>query len=87
MATQPPSNAPTTKTDPLNIKSLEELCAMADCPNEHAAADAVRVMTRTNSWTPALNRRQSWNNQERKHELQMHAVVDAPTGPGFSERK
>ncbi|OAA58690.1 hypothetical protein ISF_06473 [Cordyceps fumosorosea ARSEF 2679] len=40
----------------------------------------------TSSWSPDLQRRQSWSAQDRKHELHMAAVDDVRTGPGFSER-
>lgn len=52
---------------------------------KHAAAAAPRTTT-TTSWTPNFERRQSWSAQDRKHELQMAAVDDVGTGPGFTER-
>lgn len=51
---------------------------------KHAAAAAQR--TTTTSWTPNFERRQSWSAQDRKHELQMAAVDDVGTGPGFTEQ-
>ncbi|TQV92702.1 hypothetical protein V2A60_009168 [Cordyceps javanica] len=47
---------------------------------------ATTAAAATTSWTPNLERRQSWSAQDRKHELQMAAVNHEPTGPGFSER-
>ncbi|KAK1749511.1 hypothetical protein QBC47DRAFT_366118 [Echria macrotheca] len=36
----------------------------------HNAADAARAMTSTGAWQPRLDRRQSWDSQEYKHEMQ-----------------
>lgn len=36
----------------------------------HSAADAARAMSTTGAWQPRLDRRQSWDAQEYKHELQ-----------------
>ncbi|KAJ9150871.1 hypothetical protein NKR23_g3372 [Pleurostoma richardsiae] len=75
------------------LTDLDASLASAHTPaagsvSPHSAADAQRAMSRTNSWTPAFNRRQSWNKEEQKHEQHMAglAAEDAQTGPGFSER-
>ncbi|KAH8721124.1 hypothetical protein HC256_001489 [Beauveria bassiana] len=49
------------------------------------AASSAQQKT-TTSWTPNFERRQSWNAQDRKHELQMAALDSVRTGPGFTER-
>ena len=66
--------SPTTSTDGGNIKA-------------QSGADAQRAMSATQAWKPALDRRQSWDNQEYKRELQMSRIGETPTGPGFTERK
>lgn len=43
-------------------------------------------MSRTAAWTPAMNRRQSWSQEEQKHELQMGHIGEVRTGPGFTEK-
>ncbi|KAM3491027.1 hypothetical protein MY3957_005665 [Beauveria namnaoensis] len=50
-----------------------------------SAASSAQPRT-TTSWTPNFERRQSWNAQDRKHELQMAALDSVRTGPGFTER-
>ncbi|KAM3463451.1 hypothetical protein MY5147_000126 [Beauveria neobassiana] len=50
-----------------------------------SAASSAQQKT-TTSWTPNFERRQSWNAQDRKHELQMAALDSVRTGPGFTER-
>ncbi|KAK3943380.1 hypothetical protein QBC46DRAFT_377686 [Diplogelasinospora grovesii] len=55
----------------------------------HSAADAQRAMTSTDSWKPSFNRRQSWDQQEYKHHLQMttaHTGAEDKQGRGFTER-
>ncbi|KAM3542589.1 hypothetical protein BM221_001072 [Beauveria bassiana] len=51
-----------------------------------SAASSAQQKTTTTSWTPNFERRQSWNAQDRKHELQMAALDSVRTGPGFTER-
>uniref|UniRef100_L2FIY6 Uncharacterized protein n=1 Tax=Colletotrichum fructicola (strain Nara gc5) TaxID=1213859 RepID=L2FIY6_COLFN len=46
------------------------------------AAEAARVIERTNSWKPSFERRQSWNKEDQKRELQMSHIEDVKTGPG-----
>lgn len=86
---QPPSSkapAPAPVTVPAHDNNLsEELLASPTSP--HVAADAQRVMSATQAWKPALDRRQSWDNQEYKRELQMSRIGDVQTGQGFTERK
>ena len=60
----------------------------------HSAADAARAMSSTGAWQPRLDRRQSWDAQEYKHELQKPMQTGAapatggglPTAQGFTER-
>ncbi|KAH6894591.1 hypothetical protein B0T10DRAFT_480817 [Thelonectria olida] len=52
----------------------------------HAEADATRAMHRTNSWTPAYERRQSFSKEDHKHAMHMASIGAVKTGPGFSER-
>ncbi|EGX88712.1 hypothetical protein CCM_08758 [Cordyceps militaris CM01] len=52
---------------------------------DRKVVDGPSVAT-TTTWTPNLARRQSWNAQDRTHELQMATVHAARTGPGFTER-
>ncbi|KAI2471004.1 hypothetical protein F4781DRAFT_388415 [Annulohypoxylon bovei var. microspora] len=53
----------------------------------HHEKDAVRAMSRTNSWQPSLARRQSYHQEDQKHALQMSGVQDIKECPGFTERK
>ncbi|KAF6812017.1 hypothetical protein CPLU01_14989 [Colletotrichum plurivorum] len=55
-------------------------------PSTHSAADAARAIERTNSWKPSFERRQSWNKEDQKRELQMSHIDNVKTGPGFTER-
>lgn len=43
----------------------------------HSAADAARAMSTTGAWQPRLDRRQSWDAQEYKHELQKSTTTKA----------
>lgn len=43
-------------------------------------------MDHANSWKPSFGRRQSWNKEDQKRELQMSHIGDVKTGPGFTER-
>ncbi|TDZ17259.1 hypothetical protein Cob_v009827 [Colletotrichum orbiculare MAFF 240422] len=52
----------------------------------HTSTEAARVIERTNSWKPSFERRQSWNKEDQKRELQMSHIEDVKTGPGFTER-
>jgi len=61
----------------------------------HSAADAARAMSSTVTWQPRLDRRQSWDAQEYKHELQkpMQTGTNTTTAAaaagglhGFTER-
>lgn len=52
----------------------------------HAQADAARAIHRTNSWKPAVERRQSWSMQDMKHEMHMLSITTVTPGPGFTEK-
>lgn len=56
-------------------------------PSTHAEADAARAMDHTNSWTPSLDRRQSWSKEDQKRACQMPAMDGVKTGPGFTEKR
>ncbi|KAM3510173.1 hypothetical protein MY11210_006002 [Beauveria gryllotalpidicola] len=51
-----------------------------------SSSAASSAQQKTTSWTPNFERRQSWNAQDRKHELHMAAVDGVRIGPGFTER-
>lgn len=73
-----------TKTPKANQKKEPDPSKTDTQGAKHAAAASPRATT--TSWTPNFERRQSWSAQDRKHELQMAAVDDVRTGPGFTER-
>ncbi|KAK2028014.1 hypothetical protein LX32DRAFT_640407 [Colletotrichum zoysiae] len=52
----------------------------------HATSAPPQVVERTNNWKPSFGRRQSWNQEDQKRELQMSHIDDVKTGPGFTER-
>ncbi|GKT61634.1 hypothetical protein ColTof4_02732 [Colletotrichum tofieldiae] len=52
----------------------------------HATSAPPQIIERTNSWKPSFERRQSWNKEDQKRELQMSHIDDVKTGPGFTER-
>ncbi|KAK1980708.1 hypothetical protein LZ30DRAFT_555054, partial [Colletotrichum cereale] len=52
----------------------------------HATSAPPQVIEHTNSWKPSFERRQSWNKEDQKRELQMSHIDDVKTGPGFTER-
>ncbi|TKW55909.1 hypothetical protein CTA1_10962 [Colletotrichum tanaceti] len=54
--------------------------------SSHATAAPPQIVERTNSWKPSFERRQSWNQEDQKRELQMSHIDDVKTGPGFTER-
>jgi len=64
----------------------KDLMASASPTSPKTAADAQRAMSSTDAWKPAFNRRQSWNKEEHKRELQMSKVSDVKETPGFTER-
>jgi hypothetical protein len=45
----------------------------------------------THNWKPALNRRQSWKHEDKKHDLQMsdmgHSGTVTPRDPGYSSER
>lgn len=86
MSSQQNSNTASGKEQPASLES--ELASPVLDPNTpRAAADAKRAMTATDAWKPVLDRKQSWSNQEYKHEMQMGDLDDVKAGPGFTERK
>ena len=49
------------------------------------AAAAARAMSHTGAWQPRLDRRQSWDAQEYKHDQHRQQYMGEPKGEGFSE--
>ncbi|KAG5935979.1 hypothetical protein E4U60_002851 [Claviceps pazoutovae] len=51
-------------------------------------ATTATVMAAATAWKPSFDRRQSWNREEQKREMQMREVgaVKAKTGSGFTEK-
>ncbi|KAG5990200.1 hypothetical protein E4U52_004855 [Claviceps spartinae] len=47
------------------------------------------VMAAATAWIPSFDRRQSWNREEQKREMQMREVgaVKSKTGSGFTEKE
>ena len=78
---QPQGNISQVDTD-----LSRNLMSAASPASPRGTAEAERAMGSAAAWKPALDRRQSWNRQEHKHELQMSKVGDVKEGPGFSER-
>ncbi|KAK1836362.1 hypothetical protein QBC39DRAFT_367174 [Podospora conica] len=90
---------PTTHPNPLQTNlgaaGLSRVLTEPTSPTSpHNAADAARAMSSTEEWQPRLDRRQSWDAQEYKHELQkpmQSAKATAATGGGgehgFTEGK
>ncbi|KAK7423074.1 hypothetical protein QQZ08_009241 [Neonectria magnoliae] len=86
------STSPTTSTgkksfDYNTITSYTSTCTPRRRLSAHAQADADRAMRHTNSWTPVVERRQSWNREDMKHELHIMRIATITTGPGFTEKK
>ncbi|KAJ4153601.1 hypothetical protein LMH87_010083 [Akanthomyces muscarius] len=77
-------NMSETQHTSLPVRSTQDPSKTDTQGAKHAAAASPRATT--TSWTPNFERRQSWSAQDRKHELQMAAVDDVRTGPGFTER-
>lgn len=82
------TNPPKLNTAVADASDLStDLTSPVSPTTPHQTADAKRAMSATAAWKPALDRRQSWDNQEYKHKLQMTGISDVKTGPGFTERK
>ncbi|WYZ46018.1 hypothetical protein EsH8_IX_000243 [Colletotrichum jinshuiense] len=71
---------------PMNTSPQEPARDTAITTGANPSAEAARVIERTNSWKPSYGRRQSWNKEDQKRELQMSHIEDVKTGPGFTER-
>ncbi|KAF4439293.1 hypothetical protein FACUT_4230 [Fusarium acutatum] len=67
------------------LHKLTSSPAAPTSPSAQAGAD--RCMRHTNSWTPSIQRRQSWSPEEQKHEMHMNKIGQVATGPGFTERE
>ncbi|KAM3528829.1 hypothetical protein NHJ13051_002230 [Beauveria bassiana] len=74
----------TTRAESSGRHSTQQEKKRASSGSSSAASSAPSKTT--TSWTPNFERRQSWNAQDRKHELQMAALDSVRTGPGFTER-
>jgi hypothetical protein len=72
---------------PTAISTTNDTSPSSEAPiSPSAQAGADRCMRHTNSWTPSIQRRQSWSPEERKHEMHMDKIGQVNTGPGFTER-
>ncbi|KAG6048401.1 hypothetical protein E4U16_005177 [Claviceps sp. LM84 group G4] len=62
--------------------------APPDQPPPTVKATTTTVMAAATAWKPAIDRRQSWNREEQKREMQMREVgaVKSKTGSGFTEK-
>ncbi len=72
---------------PFGKLSEELMASPSTSPTAHGAAEAKRAMSVCDAWKPMLDRRQSWDDQEYKRQLQMGHIDEVKTGFGFSERK
>ncbi len=72
-------------TTGLNLTA--SLTAPVSPTTPHSEAESQRCMSSVSAWSPILNRRQSWDLQEHKHELHMLEIRHVQTGPGFTERE
>jgi len=88
--TQTSNQTTTMKIDTTDLTA--DLTAPVTSPvtSPHSAADAERAMHRTDSWKPELDRRQSFSQQEYRHQVQMSmsgVSDDKPAGSygGFTE--
>jgi hypothetical protein len=85
---QPANNTTAGTTDDL---AASLLTPKQEHHNHHYTAitnpeAANRAMSHTGAWKPALDRRQSWNAQEYKHEVQMRECErEEKRKGGFSE--
>ncbi|GKU05042.1 hypothetical protein FLAG1_07615 [Fusarium langsethiae] len=92
MDRQPTAISTTNDTSPSSegtqhkLVILSKLTESAAPISPSAQAGADRCMRHTNSWTPSIQRRQSWSPEERKHEMHMDKIGQVNTGPGFTER-
>ena len=53
--------------------------------NHDPAAAAARAMSHTGAWKPAMDRRQSWDAQEYRHDQHRRQYMCQGQGSGFSE--
>ncbi len=78
------NNNKTTKAD---LADLSADLMRPTSSSSSTAAGAQRAMSSTEAWKPSFGRRQSWNKEEQKHELQMSKVGNLQECPGFTERR
>ncbi|KAI0830984.1 hypothetical protein F5Y06DRAFT_281643 [Hypoxylon sp. FL0890] len=79
--------SPSTNPLQVDIPDLPATTPAGPTSPQHEK-DAMRAMSRTNSWKPSpLARRHSYHQEDQKHVLQMSGVQDIQEGPGFTERK
>ncbi|KAG6121146.1 hypothetical protein E4U13_005349 [Claviceps humidiphila] len=57
-------------------------------PTVKTTTTTATVMAAATAWKPSFDRRQSWNREEQKREMQMREVgaVKSKTGSGFTEK-
>ncbi|OTB06459.1 hypothetical protein M426DRAFT_318872 [Hypoxylon sp. CI-4A] len=77
---------PSNTVNHINTSSLPAATQPGPTSPQHEK-DAVRAMSRTNSWKPSLGRRQSYHQEDQKHVQQMTGVQNIQERPGFTECK
>ncbi|KAK5654523.1 hypothetical protein OQA88_7152 [Cercophora sp. LCS_1] len=86
------STARTKSPAPIDTSGLtKDLTASVSPTTSHSAEAAKRAMSTTETWKPCLNRRQSWDAQEYRHEMQRPMQTSADGGRrgssgGFTEQ-
>jgi hypothetical protein len=101
-ASNPPSTEPAASLATTASRSIPSHPAPTDAANtfsgvtadeqDHNAVptrqiDSDRGMQHCTSWKPRFDRRQSWDQQDQKHALQMTGLQNVKEGPGFTENK
>lgn len=101
-ADQPPTTEPSSSSANTASQSIPSHPAPADAAATSSGvtadaqhpesvptrqSDSDRGMRNTSAWKPRFDRRQSWNKEDQKHDLQMTGLQDVKSGPGFSENK
>ncbi|VUC21745.1 unnamed protein product [Clonostachys rosea] len=75
-----PSNEQTIPSRP--AKQTEAAHPKTDAAHPTDTAAAQHALEHTNSWTPKLDRRQSWSKEDQKRALQMTGIADGESKNG-----
>ncbi|KAL2203416.1 hypothetical protein CC79DRAFT_1373560 [Sarocladium strictum] len=101
-ANDPPSTEPAASSATTASRSIPSHPAPTDAANTSSGVtadaqnpndvpsrqiDSDRGMQHCSSWKPRFDRRQSWDQQDQKHALQMTGLQNVKEGPGFTENK